>query len=259
MPVFHTRIKKGLTPGTGKMVIWEDPPSGDPMDPYNNPVDRFDLIRFCSDFQYFASSLRVNGISVSHSSVAGVAGVGYAAPSSSYGATASAAGQIVTTTKLLYTHSLGYVPYFVVLYDDAIVTGGTVVQLTSDKKKVRKVSAYATTTEIRLREVGISSSDALPAATISYDVIIFRDPAQVPGALLFQADLSLISLGYGRITSEQNPLRRVVGAEPFFYLPSGRAADIRNGAYRHMTPAGAKDFGTYNGGFFVAEYYKVTI
>lgn len=253
MAVLCTRVH------AGKMVIWEKPPSGDPMAPFDDPVANFNLIRFCSDFQYFSNALQVNGISVSHSAVAGVTGSGYAAPSSSSGNTGPIAnGQIVTTNKLLYTHSLGYVPHFFVLFNGAIVYGGTVVQQTSDKKKARKVSAYATTTEIRLRDIGISSTDDLPAASISYDLIIFRDPAQVSGAPLFRMRPAGITMGYGRITSEQRPLRRVVGAEPFMYLPKTRVADIRNGAYRTLSPSGPKDIGFYNGGFFNADYLKVT-
>ena len=260
MTVYRTRVKKGVSPGAGKMVIWEKPGAGDPMAPFDDPVEHFDLIRFCSDFQYFSSALRVNGISVAHSSVAGVTGSGYSAPGASGGSSGPIAnGQVVTTNKLLYTHSLGYVPQFIVLYNGAIVAGGTVVQMTADKRKARKLSAYATTTEIRLRDIGISSTDALPAASISYDLIIFRDPAKVPGAPLFQASPAAVTLGYGRLTSEQRPLRRAVGAEPSFYLPRTRIADIRNGAYRTITPSGPQDVGTYNGSFFSADYLKVTL
>lgn len=260
MTVFCTRIKGEATPGTGKMVIWEKPASGDRMAPFDDPVEHFDLIRFCSDFQYFSSAIRVDGISVSHSLVAGVTGSGYSAPSASSGSTGPIAnGQLVTTNKLLYTHSLGYAPQFIVLYNDVIVAGGTVVQMTADRRKARKVSAYATSTEIRLRDIGISSTDDLPAATISYDLIIFRDPAVVPGAPLFRASPSGVTLGYGRITSEERPLRRVVGAEDYFYLPRTRIADIRNGAYRTISPSGPQDVGTYTGNFFSADYLKVTL
>lgn len=254
MVVYCSRVKGD------KMAIWEKPAAGDRMAPFDDPIANFGLIRFCSDFQYFSSALRVNGISVAHAAVAGVTGTGYAAPGSSSSTTGPIAdGQVVTSSKLLYTHGLGYVPYFIVLYQDTIVVGGTVVQMTSDRKRARKVSAYATATEIRLRDIGISSADSLPAASVSYDLIIFRDPAQIPGAPLFRARPAGVTMGYGRITSEQQPLRRVVGAEPYFYLPRSRAADIRNGAYRTISPSGPLDVGTYNGSFFVADFLKVTI
>lgn len=254
MPVFCSRIT------AGKMVIWEKPAVGDKMAPFDDPVANFGLIRFSSDFQYFSNSLRVNGINVNHSAVAGVTGTGYSPPSASAPTGPIANGQVVTGNKLLYTHGLGYVPQFMVLFNGAIVSGGTVVQQTSDRLKSRKVSAYATTTEIRLRDIGISNTDALPAATISYDLIIFRDPAPIPGAPLahIRIDGNPIILGHGRITSEQPPLRRVVGAEPFFYLPRTRIADMRNGAYRTITPSGPRDIGSYNGSFFTADFLKVT-
>lgn len=259
MTVFCSRIKKGPTPGTGKMAIWEKPASGDRMAPFDDPIANFGLIRFHSDFQYLSNSLRVNGISVSHASVAGVTGTGYATPSNGNYATGPVAnGQVVVTDKLLYTHGLGYVPQFMVLYNGAIVYGGTCVQQSADKQKVRFVSAYATTTEIRLQDIGISSSDALPATSVSYDVLIFRDPAPIPGAPLYWNTPDEITLGYGRITSEQRPLRRAVGAEDFFYVPLGRTADIRGGAYRTISPAGPADLGTYMGSFFSADYIKVT-
>jgi hypothetical protein len=241
------------------MAIWEKPASGDPLAPYDDPIANFGLVRFHSDFQYLSNSLRVNGISVSHASVAGVTGSGYTIPSSGGFATGPIAnGQIVVTDKLLYTHSLGYVPQFMVLYNGAIVYGGTCVQQTADRLKARFVSAYATTTEIRLQDIGISNSDALPAASVSYDVLIFRDPSPIGGDPLYRNTPDEITLGYGRITSEQRPLRRAVGAEGFFYIPLDRTSDIRNGAYRTISPAGAVDLGPYFGSFFSAEYIKVT-
>lgn len=260
MTVYCTRVKEGASPGTGKMVIWEKPASGDRMAPFDDPETHFDLIRFCSEFQYLNNSLRVNGITVAHSSVAGVTGSGYVAPGPNGGSTGPVAnGQVVTTNKALYTHSLGYVPQFMVLFNGALLYPGTAVQISSTKKEIRLASAYATTTEIRIREIGISSATALAAANINYDVIIFRDPAKVSGAPLFQVEPSGISLGYGRITSEQKPMRRVVGAESFFFIPLGRTADIRNGAYRTISPVnGTKNLGPYLGDFFLADSIKVT-
>lgn len=260
MPVICSRIRKGATPGTGKMAIWEKPGSGDPMAPYDDPVANWDKVRFHSDFQYLNNAIQVDGISVSHALVAGVTGSGYSPPSSSATPTGSIAnGQIVVADKTVYTHSLGYVPWFQLQFQGRVVSPGTVVQLTSDRKKVRYVAPYATSSIIGLRDIGISSTDDLPAQTSSYDLVIFRQPAVVDGDPLahFRIDGNPITIGYGRVTSELRPLRRTVVGDSSFFIPYGRSLDIRNGAIRFMNETEEFDLGTYTGNFISAEVIEV--
>ena len=253
-----TRIKAGVTPGTGKMAIWEKPAAGDVMAPYDDPLANWDLVRFHSDFQYLNNAIEVGAISVSHSLVAGVTGTGYSAPSAGGGSTGPIAnGQIVISNKTVYTHSLGYVPWFQLQFDGRVVSPGTVVQQATDQ--IRFVAPYATSSIIGLVDIGISSASDLAAQTSDYDLVIFRETAEIPGDPLarLRVDGSPITIGYGRVTSEQKPLRRAVPGDSSFFVPYGRSLDIRNGAVRFINDTDEFDLGTYLGAFLTAEVIEV--
>lgn len=253
--VLCTRIKD-------KFAIWEKPVSGDPMAPYDDPAAHADKILIHSDFQYLNKHSYTTGITINHSSVSGDNGTGYQVPGPSGPASTSniADGQAVVAEHTLVTHGLGYVPIFFVLLDGVIVANGTVVQITTDRRRMRFVSAYATATQIKLREVGISSADDLPSLSVDYDVVVIRDPAINPSDPLFHVDLDAgtIVLAKGRISAADRPLRRAVGAEATFYLPLSQTLDIRNGARRTISPSGTDDFGIYDGGMIGAEFIQVT-
>lgn len=258
MPEMCTRIKAGVTPGTGKMAIWENPAAGDVMAPYDDPLANWDLVRFHSDFQYLNNAIEVSGISVNHSLVAGVSGSGYAPPSAGGGSTGPiASGQVVVSNKTVYTHSLGYVPWFQLRFAGRVVSPGTVVQQATSQ--IRFVAPYATSSIIGLVDIGISSSADLAAQTSSYDLTIFRETAEIPGDPLahLRVDGNPITIGYGRVTSEQRPLRRAVSGDTSFFIPYGRSMDIRNGAVRFINDTDEFDIGTYIGAFTTAEVIEV--
>lgn len=268
MVVLNNNIQEGLTPGTGKMVIWEDIPGGPSWAnqglAYANPTAYWNYVKFASEFRYLNNSQRINGNSVSHASVAGVTGSGYGPPSAGGGQTGPIAnGQVVVTNKTVYTHSLGYVPWFQLILNGRVISPGSVVQDLTSTSKVRMVSPYATSTIIGLKDIGISSEDALPAIDLAYDVILFRQPAVIPGAPLcdLRADGSdqPIIMGYGRITSELRPLRRaVVSDTDDFVIPYSRSVDMRNGALRMIDDVTEYDLGTYIGAFATAEVIRVS-
>jgi len=259
MPEMCTRIKAGATPGTGKMAIWEKPAAGDVMAPFDDPLTNWNLVRFHSDFQYLNNAIEVASISVNHSSVAGVTGSGYAPPSAGGGSTGPiASGQVVISTKTIYTHSLGYAPWFQLRFDGRVVSPGTVVQRATNQ--VRFVAPYATSSIIGMLDIGISSSAALAAQTSSYDLTIFRQTTEIPGDPLahLRIDGDPITLGYGRVTSEQRPLRRAVPGDTSFFIPYGRTMDIRNGAVRFINDTDEFDLGSYIGAFTTAQVIEVT-
>lgn len=258
MPEMCTRIKEGVTPGTGKMGIWEEPAAGDVMAPYDDPLANWDLVRFHSDFQYLNNAIEVAGISVSHALVAGVSGSGYAPPSAAGGSTGAISnGQIVISNKTVYTHSLGYVPWFQLRFEGRVVSPGTVVQQATNQ--IRFVAPYATSSIIGLVDIGISSSADLAAQTSSYDLTIIRETAEIPGDPLahLRIDGNPITIGYGRVTSEQRPLRRAVPGDSSFFIPYGRSMDIRNGAVRFINDTEEFDLGTYIGAFTTAQVIEV--
>jgi hypothetical protein len=246
-----------------KLAIWEKPTSGDVMAPFDDPLANMDKVKFHSDLQYLSSQAVSADININHTSLAGVTGTGYVAGSgggpSSGSSTPIANGQVRVSSIDLATHSLGYVPLFYVLYNDRIVSPGTIVQ--TGTNMARFVSVYATTTKIILREVAISSSSALPAITKTYNTIVFREPIADPAKpmLRLSANHPMV-LARGKVTEADRPLRKAASADAKFYIPTERTLDICNGAIRTISPLdGIVDVGTnYNGGFTSAESILVT-
>lgn len=244
----------------GKVAIWEKPTSGDVMAPFDDPVAHFDLIRFHVDCQYLSNQLVSGTITVNHTLLAGEVGTGYSVSNGTQGSTFGAIsnGQVRITDIDIYTHSLGYAPLFQLHRDGRIVSPATVIQ--NPTGQTRRISAYATTSKIFIREVAISSLDDLPAISVDYKLIIFRNPTADPSkpTLHIKASTGMI-LGKGKVTDENRPLRRAsVTDTDKFYIPIGRTVDIKNGAIRNISPAGVIDYGFYTGGFATADLIEVT-
>ncbi len=254
MPVFRAVA--------GKVAIFEKPPSGDPMAPFDDPVTNIQYVKFHSDLQYLSSQIIVDPIDITHTSLAGATGTGISVGNGSQNTPNApvADGQIRKSTIAVYTHGLGYPPIFQLMYDRQIVTTGVMIQ--NPTNQFRMISAYATNTEIRLSEIAISSAAALPALDMTYKLIIFKDPE--PDPLLPTMHITPLGmvLARGKVTDENRPLRRVGVndvTEDTFYLPTSRTMDIKNGALRHISPlSGIKDYGLYTGGFTSALAINVT-
>lgn len=247
-----------------KWGIWVKPVSGDPMAPFDDPTDNWTKVRFHSDLQYLNDSESHSGISLTHQSVAGVTGSGYAPPENSASTGPISNGQILVQDQTLYTHSLGYVPMFQVRYNNAILAPGTVVQYSKADKTVRFASAYATASIIGIRNVGISSSITLASQSTSYDLTIFRPPGVQSGkplAHIHRDGGDDLIMGHGRITSAMVPLRRRVSGDSLFYMPITRTIDIYGGAVRAISPSGSRDYGGaygYTGGLIQAAFAEFT-
>lgn len=247
----------------GKVAFWEKPPTGDPMAPFDDPLENMEYIRFHSDLQYLANVLRGLNVSVNHPTVAGVTGSGYsvgAGGGSSGGSTPISNGQIAIADHLLFEHSLGYAPLAFVMYGDYLVSGATAVQEASNR--VRMVSSWVDETNVYLREIGISSSLALGAVTRAYDAYVFKDVAADPALPLLHVKMSApprIIYGHGKISDDTRPIRRTAPGDQELFLPVTRNIDIRNGGMRVMNPTdGWVDIGEYNGGLFNFDYVPVS-
>jgi len=248
----------------GTVAIWEKPPSGDPMAPFDNPYDHLEYIRFHSDLQYLANNLISTNISINHALVAGQIGTGYStsAGSGSTGTSPAIADGRITASNLdLYTHSLGYIPLFFVLYNGMILSGGVPVQFGSSQ--LRTVSAFATTSKIIIRDIGISSELDLPAVTLQYDVYIFKDPAADPVLPVFQVKTGApekLILGQGKIQAGQSVVRKAEpGDSPVLNFPLTRTSDTRNGNFRFLRPDGTRgDTGRYAGVLNNMDYMPVS-
>lgn len=217
----------------GKLVIWEKPLSGNPMDPFNNPVGFLSLIYFCSDFDYYARAIGATP-TISHPNIP-----------------ASAATLVVNTltvnisvytTKttndyLLLTHNLGYKPNFMVCDSNGNeIPHGWPIQFAAGT--TRKITAYATTTEIRLKEVALYGQTTLPPLSQTYTVVAFRNPDPVVGAPGIRIQPSRVRFGYGKIDSNERSLRRALAGEATFGVPQGPTVDIKNGQVRFVRADG---------------------
>lgn len=247
----------------GKVAIWEKPPTGDPMAPFNDPLGHMEYVRFHSDLQYFNSQLIQTAISVNHASVAGAAGTSYSGPGIGSGSTQPvSAGNIVSTVIDLYTHDLGYVPIYFVLYAGTVLGGFTAVQEQKSPRRIRFVSASATTNKIRLRDLGISNTSALSATTRSYDVYIFKNLVAVPGEPLYHAKASTerLTLGHGKITADELTVRRTKPGDAFeLPFPVSPQIDIRNGDIRSLLADGSfQQIHKYNGGLFGYDFVPMS-
>jgi hypothetical protein len=246
----------------GRCAIWDTPGSGDPMVPFNDPVGNLTVIRFCSDFNYYAAASGFPlDTTISHASIAADAGttIGFV----------TAYNSITTTDWTLANISLGYVPNVMVSVAGIQIPAGYPVQVGSGGAR-RCVSVYADTTKIWLRESARPSIPGLAAISLVYHIMVFRDPASVGGAPLFRAQLNStptrVQMGYGRIDSNEKTLREANIGDTLFGLPSGVTMDILNGRAKFALPDGTQRIigpisGTaaYSGSFIGGPSKQVTI
>lgn len=262
-PTFRAKKIAGH-PNGGAIAIWSRPASGYIFDAFDDPVANIADIGFHSDLQYFCS-LDVRDVTVSHAQVNGVTGTGITGAPTVGGTPQTSSqpianGQIAQANHTLYTHSLGYVPWHQVIYNDEVV-GGTAVQHEPSDGRTRRVTSYATSSIIGLRETGVSTASNLGAVSRDYTVVTFRDPAPDPAKPLFKAKISTgeIILGRGKIDQTMKALRRAAAGETaVFKVPVTRNMDIRGGAVRTIAMDGAiSDTGVYTGSLF--EIYAIPV
>lgn len=236
---------------TGRVALYDEASGGgDPQNPnsarnapLNSPLSHLDKIYFHSDFDYMEVSL-LTTVVINHA--------GYPAaspPSFNGGGTAmggnsgfsSNSGFAVgshTANHLLATHGLGYIPRFKVAVNNQMLPPGFPVQSNAGGA-VRAVSAYATTSQIRLREFGTAGSNAMAAQSSTYTVMVFgAQPSPSNNRLIdFNPSTGVLELGLGRWRSDRRYLQVVPGGSPFGLL-MGRNVDLANGAARAVLPSG---------------------
>lgn len=242
-------------PASGIFAIFEEPnTTGDVHDidasrnaPAKLPASYLDKVRFHVDFDYYQVAVGPSTVSVSHASVAGatttVVSLGSGLP------VIQRVGQIVKTHIDLVTHSLGYVPKYMVVSGGEIIAPGTLIQSTTDQ--IRTVTPYATTSKIRLLDIGISSASALSSMSKSYDVLVFKQPAEDSDQLMsFDPDTGQVILGLGKFNSALKMLRQAGAGDSAFDISLGPTVKIRNGAARSVLANGTTISETgYTGSF----------
>jgi len=144
-----------------------------------------------------------------------------------------------TATHLLISHGLGYKPHVLVLVGDNVLFAGTPIQTDADKR-MRSVSPYVTTSEVRLHEWTVRTSNVLGAVSKDYRVIVFRQPPAPSGNKLrdFQPGAGIFQLAFGRFDVDRRYLQVVPGGTPWG-LSSGRSIDLKRGGVRLVNPDGS--------------------
>lgn len=135
--------------------------------------------------------------------------------------------------RLLFTHSLGYVPHFLVAINGVILSPGFPVQVLSGGGRSRYVTAYATATEIRLSEISVVTADDLPAVAVTYQLLVFREAPAPSGSVVLEYSSAngLVTMGFGRFRSDRAYLQVLPqGTGTPFALPNGPTIDVKNGA-----------------------------
>ncbi|MBJ3783427.1 hypothetical protein [Devosia sediminis] len=236
-------------------MIWRKPDSGDKFAPYKNPLTYLHLIEFCSHWDYYTVRNRAT-VSMTHQSVPGrtiTDARGFGTASVIY------RGQTYAQEQVLLYHGAGYPPRFVVSQGGRVLPQGMNVQNLGDR--ARFVSFNATATDIICYNVGTSSDADLPALTVSYDVLVFKDASEVPvGPQLpmFWATDTRAIMGRGRFDTNTTTMRRGTGADSPFFLALAASFDFDVGRMRVVLPNGSiiTEPG-YAGGFTGAPFQRI--
>lgn len=231
-------------PVTNRVALYDEAPGGgDPKDPnsarnapLNNPVAHLDKIYFHSDFNYIEVALLASA-TISHAGFAAASPVAWNGNAGTGGSQGFAIGNY-SGDHLLASHSLGVIPRFRVVTAGQMLPTGFPVQATSSGA-TRYVSAYATTTQIRLKEFANAGWAATGGISVDYQVMVFAEPPAPTGNLLFDWDptTGILTLARGRWRSDRRYLQVVPGGSPFAMI-QGRNIDLNNGAARTITPNG---------------------
>ena len=203
--------------------------------PAASPADWLSNVLFHSNFDNYQVAVGPTTVTVNHASVAGAS----TAVVNFWGGTGQVVrtGQIGTTHDDLVTHGLGYVPKYMVISGGHIIAPGTMIQ--SATAQERTVTPYATSTKIRLMDIGISSGSALAATSRDYTVVVFRAPA-TDGDLLFDFDTSdgRLILSKDKFDSARKMLRKAGAGDSPFDISKGPTVGIRNGVAKTVLADG---------------------
>lgn len=226
-------------PATGRVAIFEELDTvSDPEDPnstrnapLNNPVAHLGKVRFHNEFDYYQVH-SITAVTVNHAAVAGASVSAGTTPSFTRN------GQVVKTPINLLSHGLPYVPAYKIASSGALIGQSSKIQ--ADASGHRLVSPYATSSQIGLLDVGVSSASTLAGISRTYQVIVFREPAETsPWMAEFDPANDVLLLGYGKWDGTLRQLRQTVVADASpFDLPLGRTTDVHGGFSRTVLADG---------------------
>lgn len=199
--------------------------------PLKSPHLHMDKVHYHSLLNYLEVAFDTL-VTVNHGSIAGIG----APPAADLSAVFGWGG--VSDDHLLLTHGLGVIPpFFRVAVGSVMINSGHPTQIDTGGR-VRYVSAYATTTEIRLWETASRTSATLASASIDYRVLVCRPPPAPASDALIEVIGGVTMFSGRRWRSDRRYLQVVAGGTPFALL-QGRGGDIHNGALRIALASGS--------------------
>lgn len=217
---------------TGKVGLYDGDPN-DPLStrllPLNNPASYLSQIHFHSDLDYLEVAL-AGTVTINHALVPGNPAPtpigGSAIFADSWGWNAGG------DDNLIVTHNLGYEPFVLVAAGNNVLWPGMPVD-NNDVGSARYATAYVTTTELRLATICTAGVNDLPAKSITYTYLVFKNPPAAVGSILFKNDPSadVLSMGLGKFSSDRAYLQVVPGGSPLG-VSLGRTIDLNKGAMR---------------------------
>lgn len=229
--------------GTGVVAIIDDAPGGGAYTdsaalrnrPAVDPANWLANVKFQSDLDYYELAGSVATVPVTHALVAGK-DVTYSG-SFGYNLIYHVYGQTVVTDIPILTHSLGYVPSYMIALGGSRLPAGIPTQVGPDHGAGRLVSHWADATNIYLHEIAFSGAADLPAQTLTYQVMVFNQPAadsSVP-PLHFDATAGVMKLGRSKVRSDRHYLRKALSGETSFDINLGTTGALGNGAVKVVT------------------------
>ncbi len=236
-------VVRWLHPALGIFAIYDSNgtsgAAGNPSAPRNapllNPAEHLDKIYMHSELDLMEVSHGPANVTVSHDAVAAASG-----PGGEVGVNGITFYGTSVTDHVLLAHGLGYVPDFFVIYEGDIVYPGQPIQVVADDGRQRRVTAYATSSYILLREWHVRTSATIPAVTRTYTVVVFKQPPAKSGKLLWWWDpiSGVLQAAFGKFRSDRRYLQVVAGGSPFGFS-KGTTIDLNNGAPRYVDPDGS--------------------
>lgn len=252
------RVLRGF-PIEGIVACFTEAPGGGDIEDINSPCNapakspllHLDRIAFHSDFYQYELAMPIQTVAVTHAAVPVATHVmrglefypGYGTPISF-----TIYGQQTAGSNVLVNHDLGYTPLVMVAWSGRMVVSGTIVQFAGISSR-RFVSVFANNSQVGINWSGYSDTAAMPAITVTYQVMVFRTPAQNPALPLFSGDATGFQLGRGKVNSDSQYLRKRAAAESWFDFDLGRTVDLNNGGARVITGGNVQSDTNYGGSF----------
>lgn len=205
-----------------------DDPTAARNAPLLSPASHLGNLKFHSDLDHFEVAFS-GSASIVHAAISAI--------SVPAGQNLAFEWNAASDDQLLFTHSLGYVPFVLVVVGSNILWPGMPVQAVTGG--ARYASAYADTTTVRIATTAAIGATAMPSQATTYSYLVFKDPPAAFGNVLFDFDpgTGIVSMGLGKFSSDRAYLQVVPGGSPFGFA-MGRSIDLNNGAPRAWKPDG---------------------